>query len=228
MGVAAQVDSRIRYEKTKDLGRMLTHFTLNEAIRNGSQNTNILDVLPARTATNLRYDKGAKEAVAWNEGGEETKIDLPLEDGWHVPDGNPFAIPNGRQSNRDDPDALYLVRHQDRSFNGPLGRGGWGGGYGWRFVGAGGGWSDDSGVALIGREATAPLVVVPGEELVKATDPKTLLQRAGQLDAVVIELIERLHNPGAQDYERLIKPIVDEAEFLRELARKLKSIQPKA
>ena len=88
---------------------MMTNALLTEAIRKDWDA--IKAFLPARTATYLRYDKGAKNAVAWNEGGKETKIPLPLQDGWYVPE-NPFAIPNGKPSNRDDPDALYLVRHQ--------------------------------------------------------------------------------------------------------------------
>ena len=227
---AVQVDNRAKYERTSDPKRMLTHALLNEAIRKDSQSTNVLELLPARTATSIRYGRGAKTAQAWNEDEKETTIDLPPNDGWYVPDGNPFAIPNGKKSNRDDPEALYLVRHQDREFVGPLGRGdGWYG-YDWvRLVYAYDYWSYASGVALIGREAAAPLVVVPSEKLANITDPKVLAQRTEQLETAAKELTERLGAVlSAEAYARLIKPILDEAAFLRELAGKIEAIQQKA
>lgn len=209
-----------KYKRTTDPKRMMVHALLSEAIRKDWDA--IKGFLPARTATYTRYDNGATKAVAWDEGGKETKIDLPLNHGWYVPDGNPFAIPNGKESNREDPVALYLYRYQDRSFNGPLGCGDyWSVGGGRRFV-AGGDWSDVAGVALVGREATAPLVRVPREALVTVSDPKALLQRAEQLEGAAKELTERLGgvlNP--EDYARLIKPTADEAAFLRELAGKI-------
>jgi|SRR5208283_3181163 len=231
MAVAVQVDGGPKYERTKDIKRMLTHPLLDKTIREDWEN--IKQFLPARTATSIRYERGAKTAKAWNEGGSETKIDLPLEDGWYVPDGNPFAIPNGKPSNRSDPAALYLVRHQDREFSGSLARDfvffGFVDGDG-RFVGASGYWSGASGVALIGgRGATAPLVEVPKEGLAKITDPKALVQRAEQLETAAKELKERL---GATlhsgTYARLIKPILDEASFLRELVGKIEALQQKA
>src|SRR3989344_9605162 len=99
---ATAVQVTRKYERTTDPRRMLTHKLLDEAIRKDSQSTNVLELLPARTATSIRYEKAATKAVAWNEGGKETKIDLPLENGWYVPDGNPFAIPNGESSNSND------------------------------------------------------------------------------------------------------------------------------
>jgi hypothetical protein len=146
-----------------------------------------------------------------------------------VPDGNPFVIPNGRKSSRDDPDALYLVRSQNNDFSGSVGRG-----YDFyidnrRLVLADGLWSGVSGVALIGREAIAPLVGVPREKLVDVANPKTLVQRAELLESAAKELTERLDTlltPEA--FTRLIKPTLDEATFLRELAGKIESIQPKA
>jgi len=265
MGAAAvQVDSRNKYERTTDLRRMFTHRQLQEAIRNDSQ-SNILELLPARTATSIRYGRGAKTAQAWNEDGKETKIGLPLKDGWYVPDGNPFAIPNGKKSNRDNHEALYLMRHQDREYNGLLGCGtgevdfiGWE-----RIVWAGNFWPDVSGVALIGRPeersslgasersslgdanvasdiapivrgveqsgAATPLVIIPSEKLSKITDPKALAQRAEQLETAAKELTERLGAVlSAEAYARLIKPTLDEAAFLRELAGKIEAIQQKA
>lgn len=118
---AVQANGGQKYERTTDPRRMLTHKLLTEVIRTDWEN--VSGFLPARTATSIRYDKGATKAVAWDEGGKETKIDLPFEDGWYVSDGNPFAIPNGRESNKADPDALFLMRHRDKRFSGPLGRG---------------------------------------------------------------------------------------------------------
>ena len=172
-----------RFEKTTDPKRMLTHALLNEAIRNHFQE--VVHCLPARTSTLIGYKAGATTANARNEGESEVSIDLPLQDGWYVPDGNPFAIPNGKKSTIEDPDALYLVRYQDREFSGPLGRG-----YDWfdgswrRGVYACGSWSLGSGVALVGREATAPLVGVAKEKLASVADPKALVQRAEQLEVM--------------------------------------------
>lgn len=215
-----------KYEKTTDPRRMMTHTVLNEAIRTDWENVGVL--LPARTATLLSYERGAIKAKAHNEGETEVSIDLPLKDGWYVPDGNPFSIPNGRESKKNDPDALYLYRHQNRSFSGPVGRGVYFGVVR-RGVNAFYDLSGGSGVALIGREATAPLVGVPKEKLIDVVDPKTSVQRAELLETVAKELTERLGTlltPEA--YARLIKPILDEAAFLRELAGKIESIQQKA
>ncbi|MDO8553917.1 MAG: hypothetical protein Q7S22_03870 [Candidatus Micrarchaeota archaeon] len=151
VSTTVQANPRPKYERTTDPRRMLTHAVLSEVIRTDWEN--VKGVLPARTATSIRYDKGATKAVAWDEGGRETKIHLPLQDGWHISDGNPFAIPNGQRSNAQNPDALYLYRSQDRSFSGPVGRGGFVGDYRGRVVDAVDGWSDVSGVALIGRES---------------------------------------------------------------------------
>ena len=218
---------------------MLTHKLLNEAIR--TEWEGIKGFIPARTATSMRYDKGATKAVAWDEGGKETKIDLPLKDGWYVPDGNPFAIPNGRKSNADDPGALYLLRHQDRKFSGPVGRGDVDFD-GRRDVSAYGDWSDVSGVALVGRESrvsslgtldaghetalTAQLVALPEEKLVEVADPNALLQRAEQLETAGSTPREKLRDIlTVAVYAQLIQPILDEAVFLRALAKKIQAIQ---
>lgn len=84
-------------------------------------------------------------------------------------------------------------------------------------------------MALVGREAAAPLVGVAQEKLVNVADPKALLERASQLEAAAKELTEKLGGMlSSEAYARLIKPTVDEAAFLRELAGKIESIQPKA
>ncbi|HLC69391.1 MAG TPA: hypothetical protein VJH24_06135 [Candidatus Bilamarchaeaceae archaeon] len=239
MGAAAvQVSGGPKYERTTDLRRMLTHKLLDEAIRKDWGN--IREFLPARTATSLRYERAAKTAVAWNEGGRETTIDLPLENGWYVPDGNPFAIPNGKPSNRSDPEAHYLVRHQNRKFSGSLARDVYD--YYRRYVYACTGWSVDSGVALAAHESrvsslgtldaghetalTAQLVALPEEKLVEVADPNALLQRAEQLETAGSTPREKLRDIlTVAVYAQLIQPILDEAVFLRALAKKIQAIQ---
>ncbi len=228
MGAAAvQAKCGQKYEETMDPRRMLTHKLLNEAIRNDWEN--VRGFLPARTATSMRYDGGATKAKAWNEGESEVSIDLPLQNGWYVPDGNQFAIPNGRKSSSYDPDALHLVRHQYDKFSGSLVRG-------FSCFGSAGDerivyadyWSGDSGgVALIGRpEERSSLGTSERSSLGEATallvdiaDPKALVQRAEQLETAAKELADRLGavlSPEA--YARLIKPTLDKATYLRELA----------
>ncbi|MDO8554515.1 MAG: hypothetical protein Q7S22_06930, partial [Candidatus Micrarchaeota archaeon] len=46
-----------KYERTTDPKRMMTHAALNEAIRRDWKN--VKEFLPARTATSIRYEKGA-------------------------------------------------------------------------------------------------------------------------------------------------------------------------
>lgn len=153
----------VQYERTNDKGRMLTSGPIAQAIiaavtrkfRNQEPESNIFEVLPVRAATSMEYEAGAKRAQIWNEGGNKETIDLPLEDGWRKSDGNPFGVPNGKPSTHDDPEALYLYRHQNRKFSGPVCLGvGVNGGRGFGGFGAYGGWSYGSGVALVGREAT--------------------------------------------------------------------------
>jgi hypothetical protein len=213
INATVQAGGRARYERTTDPKRMMVHSLLNEAIRTDFEN--IKGVLPARVGTCIRYDKGATTAIAWNEGGSEIKINLPFEDGWYVPDGNPFAIPNGKPSNRDNPDALHLWRYQDRKYAGPLGRGHyWCDGDTERRVHAEGIWSDAPGVALVA--GTLPDIA----------DPKALVQRAEQLEAAAKGLAERLGTALDQEgHARFIRPILDEAAFLRELAGKLPPVR---
>lgn len=188
---------------------MLTHPLLDKAIR--EEGENISRLLPARTATYISYRRGAKEALVWNEDESETKIDLPLQDGYYVPDGNPYAIPNGKPSDCKDPDALYLYKNPDYygDYHGPIVRGlEW---LGMRGVNISGHYSTPSGVALIqGRNEMAGL-----------SDPKALLQRAEQLESAAKELTESMGAVLSEEaYARLIKPTLDEAVFLRELAGK--------
>jgi hypothetical protein len=215
------------YERTKDLKRMLNSRQLAEAIINETKRkmagqepeTNIFYLLSVNAATFICYDAGAKKADVWNEGEEKVKIDLPLQDGWYLSDGNPFGIPNGNKSTREDPQALCLVRHQDRSFNGPVGFGHalcrWFGTDYWRDVNAYFDWSGGSGVALIeGRDAAA---------LFDITDPTALRERAAQLKTAADGLIRHFGYTSGL-YTSLIKPILDEVAFLRGQAGKIEDI----
>jgi hypothetical protein len=186
-----------KYEKTADPKRMMSHALLTEAIRKDWDA--IKAFLPARVATYIEYGAGKTKAQAWDEGKRKISIDLPLKDGWYVPDGNPFAIPNGRKSDRDNPDALFLVRYQNRAFSGPLARDFVGHYFdGRRGVYANDDWSGASGVALIGgRGAAAPLETgtqissTAGLALIR--NPTELIIRGTpeQLDAAV-RLLESL------------------------------------
>jgi len=212
-----------RYERTTDLKRMLTSSELVEAfikavraeLTGNKPETNILAVLPARAATSMRYDKGAESAVVWNEGGKEEKITLPLEGGWRKSDGNSFGVPNGAPSSIEDPEALYLCRHQDGAFSGAVGFGiGYFGCRG-RCFNADNTASDYLGVALVGQKTTGPIAQVD------ITNPEALLERAALLESAATELTTRLKlEIGPGTYNRLISPIVEEAAFLRGLAGK--------
>lgn len=219
MDATVQTNTRARYERTTDPRRMLTHKLLHEAIRKDWED--IRGFLPARTATYLEYRARARKAQAWNEGEGQVTIDLPLNDGWYVPDGNPFALPNGRKSSADDPEALYLVRHQDIPFSGPVGRD-----YDFfdgRGVGAFDDWSKASGVALVGREAVEPQVKTPEQELVKVADPQSLLQRAAQLRdlATLLSQIRRRDLNGDFVTRMIPLELLKEAELLTRIAREL-------
>ncbi len=200
----------------------MTHALLNEAIRTDWKN--IQGFLPCRTATSVKYAAYKTKALAWNEGEGKTKIDLPLRDGWYVPDGNPFAIPNGRESSREDPEAIYLVRHQDSAFSGPLGRG-CGAEVKGRGVLASVGWSNASGVALVDRDVTALLVAVPADKLVEIQDPKALLQRVEQLEAMAEDFRQRFGGMDtAETFRMHVTEPLETAKMLRELAGKIEAI----
>src|SRR5208283_4044436 len=111
----AHPNSRTRYEATRDPTRMMNHSLLNETIQRDW--SGIKGALPCKTATYLEYKAGATKARVWNIGERPIIIDLPLANGWYVSDGKPFALPNGRPGNRDEPGTLYLFRHQDRDFS---------------------------------------------------------------------------------------------------------------
>lgn len=253
MGAVTQVANRNVYERTSEVGRMLTSGQLAQAIKDAVKRqfarqepeTNIFDVLPARAATSMRYDKCARTAMVCNEGGKEEKLDLPLEDGWRKSDGNPFGVPNGAPSNKGDPDALYLYRHQNNSFNGPVGFGyGWDDGRGRVFF-ADGVWSGGAGVALIGGRdvivasdntpivrgveqsgAAAPVVEVPRESLAKVTDPKALLQRAEQLEAMANDFKQKFADIcTAETHQRYVTEPLETAKMLREVAGKIEAAQ---
>lgn len=144
-----------KYRITKDPKKMMTSKELYEAIENDYDN--IKDFLPCRTSTYLEYTAGSTNALIWNEGEtEKTKIYLPLQDGWYVTDKK-YKIPNGEKSNCNNLKAIYLARHQDRSFSGPVGMGN-SIGSGRRDFGAYDGWSIVSGVEKIENNTSKPLV----------------------------------------------------------------------
>ncbi len=128
MSAGAQV---IKYERTTDVRKMLTSGQIAQAIINEVKRqfarqepeTNIFGMFPVRAATYMNYGKGARTAIIWDNGGNEERIDLPLEEGWRRSDGNPFGVPNGAPSSEADPEAFYLYRYRDRKCNGPVGFG---------------------------------------------------------------------------------------------------------
>ncbi len=236
MGAVAQVGNRNIYEKTNDVGRMLNSGQIAQAILTQVKRqfakqeleTNIFDVLPARAATSTEYKKGATDAWFWNEGGKKKKMPFPLNDGYYLlgEGANEFGVPNGEPSNRNNPNALYLVRHQDSDFSGPVGLGGnWVDGGGRRGFLAGGVWSVVSGVALVGREATAPLVALPAEKLANITNPKDLVQRAEQLEVMAGDFNQRFGGGmcSAETYQRFVTEPLETAKLLRKVAGEIEA-----
>ena len=74
------------------------------------------------TATHISYKAGATTAEVWNEGEKKkTKIHLPLQDGWYLPDAK-YGIPNGEPSSEANPAARYLIRYQSSDFSGLVSR----------------------------------------------------------------------------------------------------------
>ena len=95
---------------------------LNDAIRKDGLGP-YRSALPVWTRTNIEYKAGATTALVWLQGQKKkTKIRLPLNDGWYLPD-KVWGIPNGTPSDSSNPDALYLWRWQDRDYTGLLARG---------------------------------------------------------------------------------------------------------
>jgi len=77
---------------------------------------------PCWTGTHIRYKAGATKAEVWNEGEKKkTKVSLPLNDGWYLPDAK-YGIPNGEKSSADNPKARYLWRYQHEDFAGLVAR----------------------------------------------------------------------------------------------------------
>lgn len=97
---------------------MLTNAEMDWLIQN--RYNEIKKCLPAWTATHISYKAGAREALIWNEGEKKkTKINLPLYDGWYLPDKK-YGIPNGKASDSGNPKARYLWRWQDQDYDGLL------------------------------------------------------------------------------------------------------------
>jgi hypothetical protein len=108
---------------------------INDAIRKDGYDV-YHSALPVWTSTHIEYKAGATEALVWNEGEKKkTKINLPLQDGWYLPDKK-WGIPNGEKSSESNPDAMYLWRWQNDAYSGLLVRGGGFGVWGRRGVGA--------------------------------------------------------------------------------------------
>ncbi|MEK6982304.1 MAG: hypothetical protein AABX38_05210 [Candidatus Micrarchaeota archaeon] len=226
---AVQVNNRNRYERTRELSRMLTSGSIAEAIikevkRKFAEQpleTNIFDVLPVKAATSMRYDKGARTATAWNDGGKEERIDLPLEGGWRISDGNPFGVPNGKPSNHDDPNALYLILSETVNFSGPIGLGfSWGGRVGKRNFFADGSWWDDSGMALVNLASS----VFGLEALSSIKDPQKLRENAAQLRQTA-ESLRKILGSDERAAIEIIKPILDKAAKFDQLADELEGIK---
>ena len=72
------------------------------------------------------------------------------------------------------------------------------------------------------------MVWIPREELAKVTDPKALLQRAEQLREIAEDLRRRLGDVvSAEDYAKMIQPLLDTADVLTDLAEKIGAAQKK-
>lgn len=110
------------YEKSTDLDKIMTNKELDQALVEDYENVKkaIEYWKGCITSTHIEYNAGSTEALVWNEGEKEkTKIYLPLEDGWYLPDKK-YGIPNGEKSNSSNPNARYLWRYQNDSFSGLL------------------------------------------------------------------------------------------------------------
>ncbi len=111
-----------------------SHLLINsehDVLLNGPEQAwkNYIDAYPAWTGTHIKYTLGAEEAEVWNEGETNHTIikNFHLNDGWYKVN-NTYGIPNGAPSSESDPDARYLVRWQDRDYDGLVARrGDWGG-----------------------------------------------------------------------------------------------------
>ena len=140
---------------TQDEARKLNACSLkelNDAIRKDGLGP-YSSALPVWTRTNISYKSGATTALVWLEGQKKkTKIRLPLNDGWYLPD-KVWGVPNGAPSSESNPDALYLWRWQDRDYTGLLARG-YGRLWGRRLVGAGYCAVDRRGVFVVTNEKT--------------------------------------------------------------------------
>ena len=102
---------------------------------------------------------------------------------------------------------------------------------GWLGVCAGADWSGDSGVAFVERVASAPLVAVPEEKLVRVADPNALVQRAEQLETMARDFEKRFSNMlkrfssmlTAKTHKRFVTELLETATMLRELAGKIEA-----
>ncbi|MBI5047200.1 hypothetical protein HZC07_05740, partial [Candidatus Micrarchaeota archaeon] len=88
------------------------------------------------------------------------------------------------------------------------------------------GWSFVSVVAIVGRSAAAPQVDVPKEALAKVADPKALVQRAEQLEAMANDFAQRFSGMlSAESYQSFVTEPLATAKMLREVAGKIEAAQ---
>ena len=126
-------------KKVKELrGRILTNREIDSLTQQDILNSGIF---PLWTGTHIEYKNSAETALIWNDDEKKmlkrkgvstvgnssevpykTKINLPLNDGWYLPDEK-YCIPNGAESKSGVDAARFLYRWQDRDYVGLLVRG---------------------------------------------------------------------------------------------------------
>lgn len=82
--------------------RILTNKEIDGLLQQGILSVGIF---PLWTGTFVKYDGTECEVT---ENGKTTKCNLPLEDGWYLPDK--IGIPNGKPSDKNNQEARYLWR----------------------------------------------------------------------------------------------------------------------
>ncbi len=190
------------YKGTGDLDEMLPHASLNEAIRKDWEK--IRRFIPCRTSTFIETAPGMKKASIWNWGETHTTIDMPRFNGWYVPDGNPFSFPNGKQSVKEDPDALFLEMHDSQRgrIEGAIMR------------------LNQSDITGRVVSISGGITIQTGVMIINTLDKKALLEKADQLEDSARLLVERLGgNLSDEEHAGLIEPILDQASFLRDLVK---------
>ena len=177
----ATYHNRLSYQEALALAKSkgLRLLTLEESLSLDSD-TQYADCRPYWVGTKMKYAKKATKAQVWNEGEKPTKVSLPLEDGWYLTDKH--GIPNGAKSNKDNPEARYLWRYRNSSFDGPLIRrsGVWGFDFR-RFV-----------VAGCGDAAVRCGVLATSDAAKASAKPRTSVKRDASFEKVWAILEERV------------------------------------